>query len=318
MPDFVDDIRSATDWNSYYSAYTALFKEIIQSRWGLGAVTFANHLHHTAIPDASGSMLGTVRWAAYSQPSRETLSAFVTVFAQLLKREPHRMRSNRYLLLVPEGQPLERAIVATELGTQAKLVDYWCGSLAQSLRWPAGGAVLESINVLFQADLPLITEADGHELENAEQSSLTLSELRGRLLPQLADLPSIVPPRIRKAYMDSTLILAAYRNHLAPSVVSEIFGSDAGIAAYIAENRAKKSGWASDASAFCESVWNLSPPEATIHIVAPGDTLSRLAREYYQQPFESVWPLIKALNPDSSDPNFIRIGQRIAMPIIRE
>lgn len=51
-----------------------------------------------------------------------------------------------------------------------------------------------------------------------------------------------------------------------------------------------------------------------IHVVAPGDTLSKIARDNYGDP--SQFPRIARANPQLiSDPNLIFVGQELKVPI---
>ena len=49
-----------------------------------------------------------------------------------------------------------------------------------------------------------------------------------------------------------------------------------------------------------------------IHVVASGDTLSRLARHYYGS--ENLWDLIYEANSLRFHPDWIRPGQRFVIP----
>src|SRR6266850_4560887 len=104
MRDEIQAISVASSWAEYYDAHKRAYRALLESRWALGTVTFAQQLHHTAIPDAAGATAGVLNWAAYSQPSVETLHAFVPVFKTVLDAEPHRIRSNRYLFFVTNGE----------------------------------------------------------------------------------------------------------------------------------------------------------------------------------------------------------------------
>ncbi|MDQ7029846.1 MAG: LysM peptidoglycan-binding domain-containing protein [Ardenticatenia bacterium] len=50
-------------------------------------------------------------------------------------------------------------------------------------------------------------------------------------------------------------------------------------------------------------------PDYIIHVVQPGETLIRIARQY-----ETTVEAILELNPEITDPNFIREGQEIKVP----
>jgi hypothetical protein len=316
MNDLITRIRAAGGWSEYYEAYKALYSDVLRWRWALGKVTFANQLHHPAIPDASGSAIGTIRWAAYSQPSRETLVAFASVFAELLGREPHRFRTNRYIVLVPEGPALDRVEFGEPLGDAAGRLDYWCGGLDEALQWPAATAVLESVNVMLQTGEPLIVVGDAIRIDRSDDPVNELASLRRQLVASGLAAASVVPPALRHAFVDSSFVLAAFRRRLSPSDVVTICQQNAGVAAWVARSRATSSAWPATAVQFCDDILSISPARTRTHIVAPGETLARLVREYYEQPFETLWPMIQAINPEIRDPNFIRAGQAIEFPVM--
>src|SRR5688572_13310217 len=112
----LEAIDAANNWKEYYAAYGNVYDELIGPRWGLGRFTRSGHVHHTAIPDASGDVAGCASWAAYSQPSSKTLVAFLELFRELIEREPHRVSSNRYCFFCPKGPLPEDAEVARALG----------------------------------------------------------------------------------------------------------------------------------------------------------------------------------------------------------
>jgi nucleoid-associated protein YgaU len=69
---------------------------------------------------------------------------------------------------------------------------------------------------------------------------------------------------------------------------------------------------------YFEDVIKLSPTVTREYRVGPGDMLSLLVRQFYGVSFPTLWPLIRIVNPDISDPNRIRVGQTIAFPVIGE
>lgn len=105
------------------------YRALLEARWGLGTATFAQQLHHPAVPDVSGDTAGVLSWAAYSQPSAETLRAFIPVFRTVLEAEPHRIRTNRCLFFVTAGDALPTTTIRQGLGDVGSRVDVWSGSL---------------------------------------------------------------------------------------------------------------------------------------------------------------------------------------------
>jgi hypothetical protein len=315
MNELLVRLKVANDWSEYYQAYKAVYKEVLERRWALGKPTFANQLHHTAVPDASGAALGSIGWAAYSQPSDASLSAFLGVFAALAINEPHRLRSNRYLFLVPNDPPLSRNTAATALSSIANKLDYWCGSLEEALAWPESSTSLQSINAMFQAEVPIVTQSDAEALVSSANTKVDISALRSRII-DTSLTGSTVPPATRRAYLESGVVLAAIQLGLSAVEIVDVCGSGVGIAAFIACDRATASEWQHNRLATCKAILALAPPATKLYKVAPGDILTRLVRTFYEQPFESLWPLISVLNPEVTDPNFIRIGQELRLPVL--
>ncbi len=54
-------------------------------------------------------------------------------------------------------------------------------------------------------------------------------------------------------------------------------------------------------------------PAYIVHVVQPGDTLTRIARRYNT----TVEAILKA-NPEITDPDFIRVGQEVKIPVSSE
>jgi hypothetical protein len=243
MHELLAALKVANDWSSYYEAYKALYRDVLEQRWALGKATFANQLHHTAVPDASGVTVGSVGWAAYSQPSDATLSAFLAVFADLATREPHRIRSNRYLFLVPNDPALGRQLASTALGPVGNRLDYWCGSLEEALSWPIKASSLQSINVMFEGDVTRVQKSDAEKLLASNDKKDALERLRAAVLEMPFPSGSTVPPAIRRAYLESTVVLAAIQVGLSAADVVEVCGKGVGVAAFIACDRVSTSGW---------------------------------------------------------------------------
>jgi hypothetical protein len=316
MHELLATLKVADGWLAYYEAYKALYREVLERRWALGRATFANQLHHTAVPDASGATIGAVGWAAYSQPSDASLSAFLAVFTRLVSSEPHRIRSNRYLFLVPNDPALDRHAASTALGPMGDKLDYWCGSLEEALAWPQKTSSLESINAMLRVDVSFVQRSDAENLLTSSDKKNALNNLRAKMLETPVSSNSTLPPAIRNAYLDSSVVLAAIQIGLSPSDIVAICGEDVGVAAFIACDRASASGWQNADVSLCKDVLALAPPATRVYTVAPGDILTRVVRHFYEQPFETLWPLISILNPEINDPNLIRIGQRLRLPLL--
>jgi hypothetical protein len=55
MSDEIQGIINASNWSEYYEAYKRAYRAVIEFDWALGAATFAQQLHHTAVPDVAGT-----------------------------------------------------------------------------------------------------------------------------------------------------------------------------------------------------------------------------------------------------------------------
>lgn len=318
MSDLLEQVTAAVDWSSYYKAYKEVYREVVERRWAIGRATFANQLHHTAIPDCSGTTVGTVRWAAYSQPSSITLAAFLPVFSLGLAREPHRIRANRYLFLVPSEPSLTFQEAFTALAREGGRLDFWSGSVAEVLAWPAETGALQAMNAVFAGSEPLLTRADALALVDQADRPTALAELRRRLLAATIPAVSTVPPAVRRAFLESSFILAAGKLGLSRDAIIALCGDHAGVGACVARDRLSTSRWSRDLLELCTSVLEKAPPKSRTYTVVPGDILSRLVRQFYAQSFDSLWPLIRVLNPQIDDPNLIRVGQKIHFPELGE
>lgn len=307
----------ANDWTEYYAAYTTLYRQVVESRWALGHAQFANQLHHTAIPDAVSSTVGLLGWAAYSQPSAETLRAFLPLFSESLRREPHRIRANRYVLFVPRAPALTFSDLVIGLDEIAKRLDVWSTALDSILSWPSVTGPLDGLNAVFARDTLLVSREDVHGVVEAFQKQEALASLRRRLLERELSSCSIIAPMIRRAYLESSFVLTAANLGLSPESIHALCEDQAGIGACIAANRAANSGWPRETIDVCRLVMTRAPIPTTTHTVAPGDILTRLVRQFCEQSFESLWPLLQVLNPHITDPNVIRVGQRIYFPRFR-
>lgn len=315
----IQSINEAKNWQEYYKAYKDIYNLLIETRWAFGNCSFANQLHHAAIPDASGSILDSVSWAIYSQPSPETLEAFLSVFVQLLKKEPHRIRNNRYLFVVPNGPPLSIKKINHILEEVAGKLDFWSLSFDRTLNISGAHSTLSGLNALFSSEKALISDDEFKSFNNKDiNGEEFINILRTRFLNEGVFQKSIVPSKLIWPLIDSSFILTSYRLNMSIGKIIQIIGKHAGIAAHIAINRARVSKWSSDAIEYCSTVLEACPLPTEDYLVKPGDILSRIVRNKYEMPFVMVWPLIQAINSNIKDPNFIKSGQKIKLPLFPE
>jgi LysM domain-containing protein len=310
MTEEVHAILLASNWVDYYEAHKRAYSLLLMKRWGLGAGTFAQQLHHTAVPDVSGETGGgTLNWAAYSQPSAKTLEAFVPVFRTVLKAEPHRIRNNRYLFFVSSGNALPVAVIRDLLGDLGAHIDVWSGSLEHELEIVDTSATLAGASALMDCATSAEQRTDwpaGFEsMRNYVRSDGTLSL-------------SVVPKVMRLPLLTSSAILYCYREAIPVTDAIAVIGIGSAIAAYIAAERARRASWGASAVAYCEAIAESSETATTEYVVQPGDTLSRVVRERFEIAFHSLWPIIRALNPHLKDPNLILSGQRLLLPSLDE
>jgi len=309
LVDLIANIDRAAGWNEYYAAFQSLYREVVESRWCLGKAAFAHQLHHTAIPDSSGATLNAAHWAAYSQPSNETLDAFLRVFAQLLNAEPHRVRTNRYFFLVPTTLTLTREQVSSALEPASSKLDYWLGSLSEELDHESFVGPLRAVNVMFSTNqlvLSAVTSGSPQSIVADAARQVSAMDFRG--------LSSTVEPSLRKLYAMSSVLLAATRTSLSAAEIAEFFGDATGVAAFIAGDRAKSSRWSEEHTAKVAAVLSIRPPQVDLYKVQPGDILTRIIRQRYEQSFHALWPILRSLNPHITDPNFIRAGEVLRLP----
>lgn len=302
-------ISTATTWNEYYESHREIYLKIIQARWALGNASFAHHIHHPAVPDASGALIRVVNWATYSQVTGEGLAAFMQAFSGLIEREPQRKRT-RYCLFTRKVE----AIDPDRVGDLIKSgVDFCVDSFEGALSYPEEFGAIDSINALFASDHNLIvdrrilatsTNASGEQLEILRPLALERAQSAKR---------SVIPGVLRNLCIDSSIILTAARCDLEPRWVTEHIGGRAGLAATVAQERARDSGWPDGTRRFFETIISEAPPEREVYIVKPGDILSRIVRQKYGLSFPEVWPLIRAMNP-GLDPDKIFPDQKIALP----
>ncbi len=316
MSDFLSCVKQTNNWQEYYDTYKQAYKYLLEAKWAFGSAAFANQLHHTAIPDVSGTIAGTLNWTVYSQPSAHSLDAFLSVFRDLLQIEPHRIRNNRYLFFVTEGEPLSREDIKKVFGDIGNLVDFWCGSLDEALQVPEPLALVQGLDALLGAGNLLVDFLASHPLSPEKNTVEFLQSVRAISLDRLPVKVSVAPQAVQQLLVESFFILIANKLNISPEVTVDVVGEHAGLAAYVAANRARESMWKKETVAYCELILKRCPPRVVEYVVEPGDMLSRIVRRHFETSFDRLWPLIRALNPDISNPNRIMVGQKINLPLL--
>jgi hypothetical protein len=305
-------VRGAADWRSYYAVYRELYREVLEVGGGLGRVSFANQLHSTTVPDASGSVAGSLNWAAYSQPSAETLRVGIGLLGETIGLEPRRERNNRYLFFVPNEPGLDRTAVALGLGNSGPHMDFWSGSLSKWIGDPAAVAALRSVDLMFAESTDWTLEpvpAPPSQAHGWLQQYVEPARRIGRDAWR-----SVAPLSLRSWLATSSVLLAAFRLGIAPEASAAMVGGDSGVAALIAQRRAEESNWGEAATEFFTALGQVSPLQGTRYLVRPGDMLSRIVREHYEMSFHLLWPVLRSLNPNLTDPNLILAGETILLP----
>ena len=311
----LQNIRLARDWREYYEGYSFAYDRVVAQTWALGSLHMVNQLHHTAIPDVSGSIAGSLSWAIYSQPSVESLAAFLPVFGDLLDGEPNRIRSNRYIFVVPDGDLPSKGEAEGLLGPMGRHLDFWLGSLKQELQESGVVGALQSANVLFEWGESLIAPSEMRVLVVTEDRVAYLRALYETAVLRSRDARSRLPGELRSAHIAASFVIAGARMGVTPEELAIVLEDEGGIAAVIATDRLQ--GAASrEHLHFCARLLALSPPGSVEYRVRPGDILSRIVRNYYQLSFLNVWPFIQTLNPAMQDPNHIVAGQVIRLPVL--
>ncbi len=311
-------IKDASIWDEYYQAYKSAYSDLLKSRWAFGATSFARNIHHTAVPDVSGSTAGLVNWAVYSQPSPESFLAFLPVFKGLLQSEPNRIHYNRYMFFVAEGAAPSRDIVKAALGTIGNELDFWCISLEEAFSFPEYCSQLLGLDALLgEGAWPNLFISEN--LDILRSNKIEFLQAAHRSAIEKLPIPSSIAPKvIVKFLIDSFFILLAFKLSIDPYLAVEIIGGNAAFTALIALERVRKSDWPKEAETYCIAISKAHPLKTINYIVKPGDTLSLIIRIYYELKFHLLWPLISVLNPEITDPNYIKTGQRILLPEISE
>jgi hypothetical protein len=317
MKQLLYKIQEAKTWKDYYDAYKRAYSYILNDLWALGKMGFAQQLHHTAVPDVTGAIVDSVNWAAYSQPSHETLEKFLPVFSESLRAEPQRIRSSRYFFFVTYGVPIETSMVQRAFGDLCKQVDFWCGSFEDILS--AGNLYSTAIGLgaLLSTGkwCPPIDRTTNTLSGN--DAIVFLQDIHETINKQISISHSIIPRQIIIPLANSFIILMGFRMNVSVESLITIIGDSVGIATCIALDRVKASGWQKESINYCEQIFSLKPPKTNDYIVQPGDILSRVVRQRYEMAFYQLWPLIRVLNPQIKDPNRIFPEQRIHLPVLQ-
>ncbi len=143
-----------------------------------------------------------------------------------------------------------------------------------------------------------------------------LIAVRKTAIDQLPNSSTIAPRPIVKFLIDSFFILLAFKSSIEHYLAVKIIGENAAFPALIARERAIKSDWPKEAETYCNAITEIHPLKTIEYIVKPGDTLSFIIRNNYELTFNLLWPLISVVNPEITDPNYIKVGQRISLPEI--
>ena len=297
MTSFAEALRTADTWEHYYDLYRKTYEQVAQ-RCFLGPVTFGQHIHHSAVPDANGDAGGFLNWVVYSQPSARTLRAYLPVLAGLLSKEPHRS-SSRYLLFSSDALELNSAEVADAMVGAPFPVDFWAGSMSRLIDAQELGA-LKGAELLF-GDIG--TASLLGKLSDPERVQVGLRNSFGA--------NSRVPVQLRSAFSDSFFVLWAFERGMPPTDVIAILGASTWLASALARNRTLANAQASD---YVQQCLARSPNDNIVHKVLPGETLGHIVRKIYGVSFSTMWPTISVLNPEIRDPDLIFPSQEIRLP----
>ena len=306
-------VDMASDWREYQGAYQELYTEILTERCCLGRATFESTVHHSVIPDAMGSPYTRVNWAAYSQPSSETMRHVLSATKRTLAQS-HEMKHYRYLFFIPRGSCRHPE---TDLLSNSRLpyrFDYWSGSFESLLSLEPWQAVLASNNLLFGTSQDFTTSIDLSQESSPRRCVAYLVDyLKGfKVNPR-----STVPPLLQPAMTASSAIIAGMRLGLEVDDIINIQGSRLWLAARIALKRiSQSSGGVHRHQDQCEQVIKALPTACETHIVLQGDTLSRITRSKYGLSFSTLEDIVRELNPTISDLNKITTGQKIRLPVL--
>lgn len=250
-----------------------------------------------------------MNWAVYSQPSSKTLESFMPVFAELLDREPHRVRTNRYLFFVRSGESLRRETILGVLGKHGAMLDFWSGSLEEISSFGEKKAMLIGLEALVGVRTwALSMNGDEVGVRSAYSEAVEDSKIG----------VSVVPEVLREALVGSSVVLFAASAKMEQDKVVAILGKLAGVAAFMARMRASESRLPAEYLAYCGKVLRGNQPSFVQYKVKAGDTLSHIIRRHYQAPYTTLWPLVHAVNPRLTNPNVVHIGEVLRLPILKD
>jgi len=311
MHPLLKSIRIASTWPDYLKAFETAYAEMCLRRWCLGDACGVQRVHHTSTPDIGGHVFGATNWALYSQPSSRSLSSFLKVFGEAVMDYFGGPRRHRFAFLAVFGSPLSREQAQSALGNAAGYLDFWCDSIESALDLHERWAVLDSVNFWFARG-----EAEESRRVFADMPiDMVWSKIVEALRPDFISMANIdestVPKQLRSVVVDSSFILDGVRAGCTPEHVRRTMGSNCGLAARHSLDRARKSGWSDSLVLACERIVEIAPLRTRAYCLRPGDTLSRIIRHQYGQPFSEIWPLLAPANPTIVDVNRVRAGQII-------
>lgn len=303
MTSFLAQRRSASNWKVYYDLYVEAYREIAR-RCLMGDVTFGQHVHHTAVPDAQGDSGGFLNWVAYSQPSARTLAVYLPTLADVLTKETHRSNS-RYILLASDNEPISADQAHAAMSEVPFPVDYWLGAMP---------AILEQapkLGSLLGAELLFGKPGSAAHLVLTKEPSELAQKLRGSYSSN-----SRVPARLRNSFSDSFFVLWAYEHALPIKTLSSVLGAGTWLACALAQARLAKA--TDEISVYLREASASSQGGENVHVVKPGDTLGRIVRSTYGMSFDTMWPLIRSLNPSVANPDVIYPNQKLILPKLED
>jgi hypothetical protein len=231
------------------------------------------------------------------------------VFSELLDREPHRVRTNRYLFFVRSGEPLRREAILGALGKHGAMLDFWSGSLEEISSFDEKKAMLIGLEALVGVRT-WARSVNGDEVGVRTAYSEAVEDSKIGV--------SIVPDVLREALVGSSVVLFAASAKMEQDKIVAILGKLAGVAAFIARMRASESRLSPEYLAYCGRVLKSNQLSFVQYKVKVGDTLSHITRRHYQTPYTILWPLLRATNPRLVNPDVLQIGEILRLPILKD
>lgn len=302
--EFITQRQDAQTWNAYASIYREYYRNVLAHSLCLGEPVFADTIHHTVFPDATGTVFGRVHWAVYSQPSASDIELVAPAIVDALEYDFRAARTHRYLFdAIGVTEEMARPV--------SRLVDVWYGDLAKILDLPPFAVVLSSIPILLSGcEMSYVCGplADALATDNP-------SDLQG-IIRHIVERSqaSVVSPRFRSAVILSTIIIHACQGYSALSLLDQAVFPELAIASRIALFRARQSGQPEPLRLALEKFGAEVQPLVREYKIRTGDTLSRIVREFYGVPLSDIWYLIRELNPEIVDEHKIRAGRVLRLP----